>query len=134
MIRSALGTNRPGSTTLKNQAVVIRKPVHEVWEKCVVDVLLVKVVSREKLFAFVFKFINILKICTMHPDLSPHLHSTECNKLIKLLHECHREYPVGKYFGKCSSVDLLVGKCLKKERNDNRMKNKEKKKKTIPKF
>lgn len=37
----------------------------------------------------------------MHPDLSPHLHSEECNLVISLLKECHKEVRVLKSKTSC---------------------------------
>ncbi|ESO07688.1 hypothetical protein HELRODRAFT_76233 [Helobdella robusta] len=51
----------------------------------------------------------------MHPDLSPHLHTAECNEFIQALQECHKNFPFKKFFGKCNNLDSLVGKCLVKE-------------------
>lgn len=51
----------------------------------------------------------------MHPDLSPHLHSPECNALIRELHKCHEDHPMKKYLGKCSEIDSKLWRCLVKE-------------------
>ncbi|CAJ0567191.1 unnamed protein product, partial [Mesorhabditis spiculigera] len=52
----------------------------------------------------------------MLPDLSPHLHTLECNYLIKLLQQCLGENTFGKHLGQCSNLDEAVWQCTKKER------------------
>jgi len=52
----------------------------------------------------------------MHPDLSPHLHTEECNKLIKELNDCHRVHNIAQFWGKCNGICNAMLRCLKKER------------------
>ncbi|KAI6235144.1 COX assembly mitochondrial protein [Aphelenchoides besseyi] len=67
----------------------------------------------------------------MQPDLSPHLHTVECNYLVELMKKCREENPWGRYFGKCNYWDEAVWQCTKKERIWRRSNNPRYKKRTF---
>ncbi|KAH7731235.1 Protein C35D10.17 [Aphelenchoides avenae] len=52
----------------------------------------------------------------MLPDLSPHLHTAECNRLVELMRECMKEKTLAKLIGACNYWDEAVWQCTKKER------------------
>ncbi|CAB0003186.1 unnamed protein product [Nesidiocoris tenuis] len=51
----------------------------------------------------------------MHVDLAPHLHSDECNELIKQLKDCHVTHDVAKFWGACNDIERLMTRCLRRE-------------------
>ena len=60
------------------------------------------------------------------PNLAPHLHTDECNKLIQEMFECDRLHPYKKFLGACNLHYVKVQRCLKMEREQKRKTNHEK--------
>jgi len=55
----------------------------------------------------------------MHVDLSEHLHTEECNEVIRALRRCHEENSMLKQlFMVCNDLDMAMRRCTKKERLD----------------
>ncbi|XP_061197335.1 COX assembly mitochondrial protein 2 homolog [Saccostrea echinata] len=59
----------------------------------------------------------------MHPDLSPHLHTEECNFIIRAFRSCQDQHGILKYVGYCDPLFSEVQKCLRKERINRRIEN-----------
>ncbi|XP_058117826.1 COX assembly mitochondrial protein 2 homolog [Anopheles ziemanni] len=62
----------------------------------------------------------------MHTDLSPNLHSFECNQIIDALKKCHSENKFGKFLGFCNDLDRQMIVCLRNERKTRQKLNREK--------
>ncbi|XP_046573293.1 COX assembly mitochondrial protein 2 homolog [Haliotis rubra] len=52
----------------------------------------------------------------MHPDLSGHLHSAECNEIINAFQQCHNRSSSSEFMGYCNDLDRALTRCLKAER------------------
>jgi len=54
----------------------------------------------------------------MHSPLDAHLHTPECNAIIKKLLDCHAENGKWKQwaFGTCEEFDIQMRKCTRQER------------------
>ncbi|XP_077975442.1 COX assembly mitochondrial protein 2 homolog [Styela clava] len=59
----------------------------------------------------------------MHPNLSPHLHTPECNEKIYALLMCRKQHPFKQYFGACNRADHEMLACFRRELRDRRKAN-----------
>jgi len=72
--------------------------------------------------------LKVLVEPAMHTDLSSHLHTPRCNKLIEELLACRKEHSFGKFVGYCNNITDKVESCLHEERIARRKANFEKSK------
>ncbi|KAH3822444.1 hypothetical protein DPMN_124222 [Dreissena polymorpha] len=54
-----------------------------------------------------------------HPNLSPHLHTEECNGYIKEYQDCHADL-WKKFSGQCNPEYLAMMKCFRREKDYKR--------------
>lgn len=59
----------------------------------------------------------------MHPPLDLHLHSEECQKVIILLTQCHKDHPLRKFLGVCNELKRALNVCLHQEYVERRQRN-----------
>ncbi|VVC28930.1 Cytochrome c oxidase biogenesis protein Cmc1-like [Cinara cedri] len=62
----------------------------------------------------------------MHPDLSPHLHTDECNNLTMEFKNCSSEHYLLRFVGKCDKAYDRMVHCFHLERVAKRQSNYEK--------
>uniref|UniRef100_K1QPA5 Uncharacterized protein C16orf61-like protein n=1 Tax=Magallana gigas TaxID=29159 RepID=K1QPA5_MAGGI len=61
--------------------------------------------------------LEFCKVSKMHPDLSAHLHTDECNTLIKVFTSCQEQHGFLRFLGYCDPLFTDVQKCLRRERS-----------------
>ena len=61
----------------------------------------------------------------MHSSLAPHLHQN-CTDIIEAFENCHKEYTIGKFFGKCNKLKFQLAKCFEEDTKERRRRNREK--------
>mmetsp|Transcript_560 Transcript_560/g.1247 ORF Transcript_560/g.1247 Transcript_560/m.1247 type:complete len:83 (-) Transcript_560:1037-1285(-) len=61
----------------------------------------------------------------MHPPLKVHQHP-HCKEQIEALLQCHKDYPVSKFWGVCTDVKVALDKCFREEKTLRRAANMQK--------
>ncbi|XP_050525632.1 COX assembly mitochondrial protein 2 homolog [Daktulosphaira vitifoliae] len=61
----------------------------------------------------------------MHPDLSPHLHTDECNDITLEFMNCNVEHKFSRFFGRCDKVYDRMVHCFHLERKAKQLHNNE---------